>query len=54
MPMKCFKNAQNMDITSLNIEGVNAFLQDVASSDDADKPISFGFFISEFGIRKLK
>ena len=49
MSMKHFKNAQKMDISSLNIDGVNAFLQDVASSDDANAPISFGFFRMEAG-----
>ena len=49
MTMKYFKNAQKMDITSLNIDGVNAYLQDVACSDDPNKPISFGFFRMEAG-----
>ncbi len=49
MPMQHFKNAQKMDISSLNIEGINAFLQDVASSNDPNSPISFGFFRMEAG-----
>lgn len=44
MAMKHFKNAQKMEISSLNIDGVNAFLQDVDSSNDPNAPISFGFF----------
>ena len=38
-----------MDISSLNIDGVNAYLQDVDSSDDAGAPISWGFFRMEAG-----
>ena len=49
MAMKHYKNAQKMDISSLNIDGVNAFLQDVGSSNDADAPISWGFFRMEAG-----
>lgn len=49
MAMKHFKNAQKMEISSLNIDGVNAFLQDVDSSNDPNAPISFGFFRMEAG-----
>ncbi len=49
MAMKHFKNAQKMDISSLNIDGINAYLQDVGTSNDADAPISFGFFRMEAG-----
>ena len=49
MTMKHFKNAQKMDISSLNMDGINAFLQDVGSSNDPDSPISFGFFRMEAG-----
>ncbi|MFK8027341.1 MAG: cupin domain-containing protein [Gammaproteobacteria bacterium] len=47
--MKIFKNAQAMDLSSLNIEGVNAFLSDTVSSNDPDSPISCGFFRMEKG-----
>jgi len=49
MAMKHYKNAQKMDISSLNIDGVNAYLQDVDSSEDAGAPISWGFFRMEAG-----
>ena len=49
MPMQHFKNAQKTDLDSLNIDGVNAFLKDLGSSDNADAPISFGFFRMEAG-----
>ena len=47
--MKTFKNAQSMDLDSLNVDGVNAFLSDVISSEDPDAPISCGFFRMEKG-----
>lgn len=49
MAMKHFPNAQKMDIASLNIEGINSFLQDVVSSNDANAPITCGFFRMEKG-----
>ena len=49
MAMQYFKNAQSKDLASLNVEGVNAYLEDVACSEDPDKPISFGFFRMEAG-----
>lgn len=49
MAMKYFAKAQSKDLASLNIEGVNAFLEDVAASDDPNAPISFGFFRMEAG-----
>lgn len=49
MGMKHIKNAQKMDVASLNIEGINAFLEDIDSSNDANAPISFGFFRMEAG-----
>ena len=36
MAMKHYKNAQSMDIASLNIDGINAYLQDIDSSNDAN------------------
>ncbi len=47
--MKHFKNAQRMDIASLNIEGINVYLQDIAMSDDGEKPITCGLFRMEKG-----
>ncbi len=49
MGMKHYKDAQKMDIASLNIDGVNAYLEDVGSSNDASAPISYGFFKMEAG-----
>ena len=39
MAMKHFKDAQKMNVASLNIEGINAFLQDVISSNNAGAPV---------------
>ena len=47
--MQTFKNAQAMDLSSLKIDGVNAFLDDVVSSNDPDAPISCGLFRMEKG-----
>ena len=47
--MQTFKNAQAMDLSSLNIEGVNAFLDGIVSSNDPDAPISCGLFRMEKG-----
>ena len=47
--MQTFKNAQNMEISSLNIEGINAFLSDIVSSNDPDAPITCGLFRMEKG-----
>jgi ethanolamine utilization protein EutQ (cupin superfamily) len=44
-----FPNAQKAEIASLKIDGVNAFLQDVVSSNDPNAPISCGFFRMEKG-----
>ena len=49
MGMKYFEQSQSMDIASLNIEGINAFLQDVVSSNDVDAPITCGMFRMEAG-----
>ncbi len=49
MGMKYFENTQSMDITSLNIDGINAFLQDVVSSNDESAPITCGMFRMESG-----
>ena len=47
--MQTFKGANNMELDSLNIEGVNAFLSDIVSSNDPDAPISCGLFRMEKG-----
>ena len=47
--MTFFKNATDMQISSLNIEGVNAYLSDIVSSNDPDAPITCGLFRMEKG-----
>ncbi len=47
--MQTFKNANNMELSSLNVEGVNAYLSDIVSSNDPDAPISCGLFRMEKG-----
>ncbi len=47
--MKYFGNAQRMDISSLNLEGINAYLQDIIMSEDDEKPITCGMFRMEKG-----
>ncbi len=47
--MKHVKNAQRMDIASLNIEGINVYLQDIVASEDKEKPITCGLFRMERG-----
>lgn len=37
-------NAQAMDIESMGMPGINAFLQDVVGSDDPEKPITCALF----------
>ena len=49
MAMKHFAQAQAQSITSLNIEGINAYLQDTVSSNNDTAPISCGFFKMEAG-----
>ncbi len=49
MAMKYFANAQAQPISSLNIEGINASLQDTVSSSNEAAPISCGFFKMEAG-----
>ena len=49
MAMKYFMKAQDKDIKSLGIDGINAFLEDVVSSDNAGSPITAGFFRIEAG-----
>lgn len=38
------EDARSMDIASMEVEGVNAFLQDVVSTNDPDSPLTCGFF----------
>ena len=47
--MKHFNQAQSQNISSLNIEGINAYLQDTVSSNSESAPISCGFFRMEAG-----
>ena len=47
--MKYFDKAQSQDIASLNIEGINAYLQDTVASGNEAAPISCGFFRMESG-----
>ena len=47
--MKYFNKAQSQDIASLNIEGINAFLQDTVSSNNESAPITCGFFRMDSG-----
>ena len=49
MAMKYFDKAQSQDIASLNIDGINAFLQDTIASNNETSPISCGFFRMEKG-----
>ena len=42
-------DAQSQEIASLNIEGVNAYLQDVVASNDPNAPITCGFFRMDKG-----
>ena len=49
MTMRYFSGAQEHDIKSLGIDGINAFLEDVVSSNNASSPITAGFFRMEAG-----
>ena len=49
MGMKHFDKAQSKPINSLNIEGINVYLQDTVSSSNEAAPISGGFFRMEAG-----
>ncbi len=49
MAMKYFEKAQSKEIASLGIEGINAYLQDTTSSNNANAPITCGFFKMESG-----
>ena len=47
MAMKYFDKAQSKQIASLNIEGINAFLEDTVSSNNDQAPITCGWHRSE-------
>ncbi len=49
MAMKHFENSQSMEVASLNIEGINAYLEDIVSSNDENAPITCGLFRMEAG-----
>ena len=49
MAMKHFSQVQSQAISSLNIEGINAYLQDTVSSENNNAPITCGFFKMEAG-----
>ncbi len=49
MAMKYFNKAQSKEVASLNIEGINAFLQDTVASGNDASPISCGFFQMDAG-----
>ena len=42
--MKHFKNAQRMDVSSLNMDGINVYLSEIVGSEDKEKPITCGLF----------
>jgi len=48
-PMEYHKDAQRMQIKSMNIDGTNAYLEDIVSSNDPKAPISCGLFRIEQG-----
>jgi ethanolamine utilization protein EutQ (cupin superfamily) len=47
--MTYFEKKQQDDISSLNIEGINVFLQDFTTSNDKKSPMSCGMFRMERG-----
>ena len=49
MGMEYIENAQSQSIASLDVEGVNAYLQDTISSNSPNAPITCGFFRMEQG-----
>lgn len=38
------EDARSMDIAPMEVEGVNAYLEDVVSTGDPDSPLTCGFF----------
>ena len=49
MGMKHYSQAQAGELPSLGVDGIRAFLKDVAGSQDERAPISAGFFRMEAG-----
>lgn len=47
--MEYFKNASSMKIKSMNVEGTNAYLEDIVASSDPKAPIACGLFKIEKG-----
>jgi ethanolamine utilization protein EutQ (cupin superfamily) len=47
--MEYFKNASRMKIKSMNVEGTNAFLEDIVASSDPKAPIACGLFRMDKG-----
>lgn len=47
--MEYFKGASHMKLKSMNVEGTNAFLQDIVASSDPKAPIACGLFRMEKG-----
>lgn len=47
--MEYFKQASKMELKAMNLQGANAFLSDVVSSNDPKAPISCGLFRMEKG-----
>ena len=47
MPMTYYEQAVKSELPSMNKPGINAFLDDVAVSDDEEKTIVSGFFRME-------
>lgn len=49
MSMQYFAQAQNQELPSMGLDGINAFLREVASSNNKSAPITGGFFRFEAG-----
>ncbi len=47
--MNSLKNAQEMEIESLDEEGLTAYLEDIVASDNPDASIALGLFRLEKG-----
>ena len=47
--MKHFAQARNMELTSMGLDGINAFLTDIQTSDSENAPMTCGFFRFEAG-----
>ncbi len=47
--MTYFKQASKMELAAMNLQGANAFLSDVVSSNDPEAPITCGLFRIEKG-----